>query len=381
MSTVESCWGNRIALSVQGFLACVAWLAGLGLCALALGDNGKLPFFPFGLMLLQWWLALIIHEAGHYVAARSAGMVVLSAVVLHIEIKPLRRGWRIRRCRQRKLHSAYVVAVHDPARPLRGQAIRMTAGGPLANVLVAMAAGAFGLLWTSDVWSPLLLAAAVVNAATGLLNLVPSSRGLGSDGLKLLQWRDRQREHGPDFTFSRLLALVISGVTVDQLPEDQLEALDAQPTPMPLVALWYRLKAQQHLGDWESAAALQLRFEQLEEPLPAEARLHLADLLACIRAELAFSRAVRDRDESHLRADLKLELTAWSLPVLRPRYLALRALLEGKTEEGERWLDEAHRLAALSVDRSLVRSEVMIRSQMRAALMDRENALQSPSVV
>lgn len=362
-------------------MACVAWLVGLGLCALALGDNGKLPFFPFGLMLVQWWLALIIHEAGHYVAARSAGMVVLSAVVFHIEVKPLRRGWRIRRCRQRKLHSAYVVAVHDPARPLRGQIIRMTAGGPLANLLVAIAVGAFGLPWTSDVWSPLLLAAAVVNAATGLLNLVPSSRGLGSDGLKLLQWRDRQREHGPDFIFSRLLALVVSGVTVDQLPEDQLEALEAQAAPMPLVALWYRLKAQQHRGDWESAAALQLRFEQLEESLPAEPRHRLADLLAGIRAELAFSRAVRDRDESHLRADLKLELTAWSLPVLRPRCLALRALLEGKTEEGERLLDEAHRLAALSVDRSLVRSEAMIRSQMRAALMDCDNARQPLSVV
>lgn len=55
--------------------------------------------------------------------------------------------------------------------------------------------------------------------------------------------------------------------------------------------------------------------------------------------------------------------------MLRPRCIALRTLLDGKTVEAERLLDDARRLAEQSVDRSLARSEAMIRGRMLAALV------------
>jgi Zn-dependent protease len=362
-------WTNRLCVLMQWLVACAGWLAGIGLCALALRDVGNPVLVAFMLTSLLWLAALIIHEGGHYVAARSAGMTVLSVRIGRIELAPQQHGWRVRWGQRRKLLAAgYVIAAHDPTRPLRGQSIRMIAGGPGANLLVATIAGAWASLWLPDAGAWLLLAFAVVNAAMSVANLIPSFSGLGSDGLKLLQWCDPKRELNLGLTHAKLLALIVSGVTVDQLPEDQLAVLDAQPAPMPVVALWYRLKAQQHRGEWEVAAGQQAKFEQLEQELSSELRSQLVELLICIRTELAFSRAIRDRDARHLNTDSVSEKTFWSCPTLWPRCLALRALLGGDVAEGQRLLDETLRRAAQSMDRSLAKSEAMIRSHMLAVL-------------
>lgn len=370
-------WANRCALAMRWLIMVAAWIVGTALCAVALGNAGRVVFLPIMMLLPLWLVALLVHEGGHYAAARWAGMTVLRVRVGRMELAPQRRGWRFRYAKRQKLRlGGYVIAVHDPVRPIRRQSICMIAGGPAANLLAAMLASVPGILWQSDVGGALLLAFAVVNAATGLANLVPSSRELESDGLQLWRWRDRQREFGPGFAHARIVARMISGTTADQLPEDQLSVLDSQPTPMPIIAQWYRLKAQQHRGEWSAAADRQLVFDPLEQALSPELQAHLEDFLASIHAELAFCRAMRDRDGRHLSAAPVLEKTVWSLPSLRPRCLALQALLDGNATEGMRLLDEAHRYAGQSLDQSLVLSELLIRGHVLAALQSEKQGLE-----
>lgn len=367
MSVGLARWANRLGVFVQGAMTCMAWFAGIVLCTLALGDAGSVLFLPFMLTLSLWLVTLLVHEGGHYVAARHAGMTVLRVRVGRVELQPQQRGWRVRWALPQKIHAAgYVTAVHDPSRPLRGQSLRMIAGGPGANLLVAIILGpvAWWCLPHAAAW--LTLAFALLNALTGLANLVPGSRGLASDGLQLLLWRNRQLEFGPLFAHARLLALTVAGVTADRLPEDQLALLDAQPAPMPMVALWYRLKARQNRGEWEAAAAQQTRFEHLQAELTPALRSGLAEFLACIRTELAFSLAMRDRDAAGLMDNLLPEKSRWSAPALWPRCLALRALLEGHLAEGRRLLGEAQCVAEQSLDRALPLSEALIQRRMLA---------------
>lgn len=362
-------WANRLGVLMQGVLACVGWVLGIALCALALGDAGSVAFFPLALLLPLWLVAVVVHEGGHYAAARAAGMVVLYVRIGRIEVAAQRHGWRIRWAPARMVRAAgYVVAVHDPARPLREQSVRMTWGGPGANLLVAVVLGPMAFLWLPHAAAWLMLAFAVLNAVMGVANLIPSSRGIGSDGLHLLQWRDRQRALAPGAAHAHLLALTVSGVTAEQLPADLLDALDVQPAPMPLVALWYRLKASQHRGEWQAAAEQQTVFERLHGELPPALRSGLAEFIACIRTELAFSSAMRDGDAGVVTDGLLSRATSWSAPTLRPRCLALRALLDGDPAEGQRLLDEVQCAARQSVDRALLVSEMLIQRQMLALM-------------
>lgn len=371
MSAGLARWANRLGVFIQGLIACTGWIIGMALCALALGDAGSVVFLPLLLVMPLMLAAVVIHEGGHYLAARSAGMTVLRMGIGRVELMPQRHGWRIRWAARGKIKAAgYVIATHDPARPLRTQSLRMIVGGPGANLVAAVIVGLLALPWLPHAVAWLTLAFALVNATVGLANLIPSSRGLGSDGLLLWLWRDRQREHSPQLAHVRLLALTVSGLTADRLPQDHLAELDGQPAPMPMVALWYRLKAHQNRGEWQQAAAAQAAFEQLSQALPPAMKRDLADFLACIRTELAFSRAMRDTDGGGLVDGLLPKQATWSAPVLWPRCLALRALLEGDRTKAQCLLDEVQQLAGQSLDRALAPSEALIRHRMLALVPD-----------
>lgn len=56
---------------------CFGWIIGIALRALTLGDGDSMVFLPLLLMLPIALMAVIVHEGGHYLAARNAGMTVL----------------------------------------------------------------------------------------------------------------------------------------------------------------------------------------------------------------------------------------------------------------------------------------------------------------
>lgn len=311
-------WMDRICRPIQWLAAFASGIAGFILCSAAVGDDMSMwPLLPFLFVMLLVFVTTIVHELGHYAAAKWAGMTVTQVRFGRIEVVPQQRGWRVRWNTQLKIQmGGFVVAACDSRRPMRPQVLFMIAGGPVANLATAAIFVALAWLWPSATAGPLAVVFAIFNASAGIINLLPTTRGFGSDGLRLLIWGQKQLEHSPTLARTRLQALSISGVTADQLPLDQIAALDSQAMPMPLTALWYRLKAHQNRGEWTQAAQLQEAYDQLMQALPDATRTRLAPMGAYICTELAFSRAMQSRDAAALKDNLLPKALAWAVPSL-----------------------------------------------------------------
>lgn len=358
---------DRICRPIQWLLGLTSGMAGFGLCSVAVGDGlRKGPLLPFLFVMLLAFAATVIHELGHYAAAKWSGMTVTQVRFGRIEIVPQQRGWRVRWNMQQKIEvGGFVVAACDSGRPMRPQVLFMIIGGPAANLVTALIfAALLATLWSSATAGPLVAAFMIFNASAGIINLLPTTRGFGTDGMRLLIWGQKELEHSPTLASTRLQALSIAGITADQLPVDQIAALDSQAMPMPLTALWYRLKAHQNRGEWMQAAQLQEVYDRLMQGVSGTAKARLALLCACLRTELAFSLAMESRDAGALNDNLLPKALAWNAPSLWPRCLALRALLHGDIAKAHQLLDDVQRFADLSFDRALPKSEAMIRTHM-----------------
>jgi hypothetical protein len=246
---------------------------------------------------------------------------------------------------------------------MREQMLKMLWGGPGANLAVAATMGAAAWAGMPHPGAWLCLAFGVMNLWLALANLVPRQKVLPSDGLALLQWwRDAD---AIDVRYLRLISLSAFGCTADRLPVDDIAALEAQPAPMPLIAMWYRLKALQHRGAWQ-AVAEQDALDPLLEAMDGASRTACADLAALLRTEIAFSAALARRDAAGLYEELLPKRTAWYAPWLPLRCEALRAVLAGDLPRCLRALARSKRHAENAVDRSLPLSEAMIRAGMAA---------------
>jgi len=373
-------WLDRICRPIQWLIGFATFLGGFILCSVAVADQRLGPILSFLLTMPLLFGAIFIHELGHYVAAKWAGMTVTQVRVGRIEIIPQQRGWRIRWNSGQKIKvSGFVVGVCDPQRSMRRQALVMVAGGPVANLVMAAVVAALAVLWSSSAASLPVWAFAIFNAGGCMLNLLPTYRGTGSDGMLLLFWRQKLVEQSPLLAFTRLQALSIAGITADQLPVDQIAMLDSQVMPAPLTALWYRLKAHQNRGEWQQAAQLQEVYDRLMQGLPDAIRITLTRAYAALRTELAFSHAMHSRDATGLSDNLLPKAVAWTIPSLWPRCLALRALLTGDIASAKRLLDNVRQLAEQSIDKALPQSEAMIRTCMLSlvasdAMMSRDAA-------
>jgi len=142
--------------------------------------------------ILAPYAAVVIHELGHYWAARGAGMYVEAVVVFGI-------GWD---CIARRFYrepnsmiGGYVKA--DSQFLTRSEHRRFILGGPMINLAVfVLALPLMKLAPTSEV-QVLLISFACANGAFGALNMLPfDAGGLPSDGRQL---RDLHRERTDDF--------------------------------------------------------------------------------------------------------------------------------------------------------------------------------------
>lgn len=182
---------------------------------------------------VSWKMLVLVHEVGHALAGRAAGMWLFA-----IGVGPWRGqrgadGWRFWRARHVKGVGGFAVML-----PRDGEVNPMTRtvyllGGPCANLIVALAcAWAASLLEADSVVGQTLLLVAAVGALMGAINLIPFQvRGWSSDGRQLWAlWRGL-----PEALVSerllRLGGLSMVGVRPRDWPE--FNAVDADDNRLP----------------------------------------------------------------------------------------------------------------------------------------------------
>ncbi|MEU1246327.1 hypothetical protein [Micromonospora arida] len=122
-----------------------------------------------GITCLSFWAHLVLHECGHFVAAK-----LLRLEVVAVRIAPF-TGWRN--------HVSVRPAPSSTALPLR--MVLFYLSGPVVNLCTATVLVAATALTSTPFTRFALLSAALLAALLGLVNLVPSSH---SDGRNLLTW-------------------------------------------------------------------------------------------------------------------------------------------------------------------------------------------------
>ncbi|MBX8573660.1 M50 family metallopeptidase [Pseudomonas cichorii] len=356
---------NSLMRILQVLLGVAGWVG----AGFILGLHLRSDFQPFLSMILASGLgviAAVVHEGGHYLGARLHGMQVLMMRVAAVEIQVRRRNWQIRWSPQLKGRSlgGYVMAVPNLQVPLRQQMLWIVLMGPMANLLMGLAAS--GLGWfTEGLMSAFFLAFAMLNLGMGLANLVPTSRILPSDGRLLITWWQHRDDKRADLAQTRLLAMSVAGVACEQLPDSDIAQLSQGAMPQPLIALSYRLSALLNQGDFQAAA-------QLEEHLEAVLQDHtqslegIGTLITLLRVEFAFVRAYLEQDVRHLWNDWTNRDLDWYCPWLRPRSAALREFLQGDLQQAERYLQQALATADNSILPTTRRSEALMADSLRA---------------
>lgn len=332
----------------------------------AISSNGFIPFVVlFPLILLG---SVVAHETGHAISAKLSRMTVLEMRVGPFQCVMQRRGvrirWRALPEMKRARLSGYVIVIPSLERSLRKQRVWCALGGPLSNFAIALFAALIGYVLLPDPIAFLGFAVAWLNLMMGIGNLMPTKGLIGSDGKQLLHWlKTKDCKISP---YERLLALLIRGETADELPSELIDALDASPLPMSFIALHVRLQAHQNCARWDAACEVEKDFDRILSETPKATAEALSDLLAIIRTELAFSKTMHHRDGAHLKRDLLPHTTAWLVPYLWPRCVALCEGLAGNLPARDRLLELAMRHAKKSVDLSVWRSETLLHDYIRA---------------
>lgn len=323
------------------------------------------PIGIFGAMFLMHIFLVVTHEAGHYAGAKLSGMCVYKATVGPVEFLRDAATWRMRTVwpggpTKRGVTAMLGGSIHacaDPDRDSVRQHLWMLVGGPGSNFLCAAALLLFAQMLSSDDSRQVVQAFAYLNFSAGFVNLVPSAMPYESDGRQIWKWMVGQDQNEPGLVLNNLAGMAMHGIPEPQRLRCEFEKLAGMREPMPLVYLFFEMKALQFKGAWHAVTNLSATLdEQLVKMGPAQARV-VAELVAMFRCEIRFSRAVATGStNTPLDCDIDAE-TDWTMPCLRPRCLALDAALRGKPEEAERLLDVAHALSMHSLDYSLRASE------------------------
>lgn len=357
---------SRWVLKSFQLMAVIAWIACVAItaiCFVGMFEEWTPRYSLVGIILLPIasFAAALIHEFGHLKGAEWGQMIPVRMLVGNIDFKKVARGWKVRWHRSPLNLAGLVIAYATPDRSLRESSIKMTAGGPLANI--AAAVFFFCIARYIEVGTLRLgfIGFAILNTAMGAINLLPTRKLFPSDGLQLLYWLRGFPEDDPSTTYTRLMGRSVCGTTAESLPDDEISALDSQPLPMPLVAIWLRLKASQNRGDWFQASGFENSLNQLlAQHEPAVVR-QMDDNVVIMRAEIAFSKAMAAHEPSHV-ADIQLNSNArWFAPHLMPRLQAVAAKLAGDGDKAECYLRESEQQAEQSIDLALRASEALLR--------------------
>ncbi|MGN7916171.1 M50 family metallopeptidase [Lysobacter sp. ESA13C] len=317
------------------------------------------------------WLTLAIHEGGHWLSAHLFGMTTVRVIVGSLEIQPRRRGLRLRRrpCTGnssiRGLVEAYAQPGCDPRRALLVQAL----GGPLANLLMAGAGLAIAFGSESPTSQKLWELFAFLNLSTGLSNLLPrATDGSANDGLLFLQaWRNRHEQLAGAASYE-IHRWLLHSEPHEQLPEELLGRLIAEPEPVPLVHDWFCFQHALQRGGAETArrllAQMQARFDTYDETLQAQ---NFAAMELC-KIEGRYLQAWTERDAAIIDLVDPRTPVLWYVPHVLPRLRALAAALRGDRETARKQLVVSRRYAEGAIEPRLRAHEARLRREIEALI-------------
>lgn len=357
---------GKMLFGLQTVLAVLPWIIfAVGLSSRSHVWNGfyiLVVAFSFPLIGM---LAIAIHELGHSIGAKLGGMIPYQMQIGPFEIRMEMKGFRARWCKPAIKVDGFILVFPNSDKPLRGQHLWFTVGGPLANVLAAFVFG-FAAYWldTHEI-SWLFAGFAWVNLGMGLANFVPTEKVMASDGMQLIRWWRGVDEEAPEYLLHKLNGLAVKGMTADKLPADKVELLQDMPFPMPLVHTWFVLKAHQNRAEWAEAAAIETVLNEQVEKLTPEQSKAMQDMSGILRCEIAFSKSLFENKPVASVDDLITKNMDWFAPCLRPRCNALQSALTGDSKAAIHWLAEAEKQAVRSIDLALHVSEEKLRRVIR----------------
>lgn len=185
------------------------------------------------LIRLLFKVLVLVHEAGHALAGRAAGMGLFAIGVGPWRGQRGRDGWRFWRAKRVKGLGGFVVMLPQDGEisPLARSVYLL--GGPCTNLIVALACGwAASALDARSVVGAALLLLAVIGALIGAGNLIPFQvGGWSSDGRQLWAlWRGLPEAYVAE-RLLRLGGLSLVGVRPRDWPE--FKALDADDKRLP----------------------------------------------------------------------------------------------------------------------------------------------------
>lgn len=368
ISILSRPWVNLIALLLERLFAVGGFLAlCIGIASVST-YNDRYSYWRMLLIPVFGYLTTAIHELGHFIGARWAKMLVISARIGVVELYPRRGFWKVRICRPRIRTDAsgYLFVIPDFSRSIRAQHIICTLGGPLANFIAATILWAISMTYWSDAYAPALVGFAALNGLVGLANLMPNARG-ATDGYQLIQFIARDDTDDSLRAYPRLIWRSYIGTAAQNLPESDLRALEQQPTPAPVFRKWYALKAAQNTGNWTEAVAVADAIESEVATFDAHLIAHFLALLDLIRIERAFSESIQSMQSLRLPESI-FATVGWYSPYLKPRCEALNAAIAGDANTCERLLNQSQREADRSLDMAVHESERRIRNAIRKVL-------------
>ena len=175
-------WGGGIAIA--GYVAA-------GILYAASFNTGYALFIAIVCVVLAQGLLTFMHEAGHALAAWLFGWrIILFAARPFVVQFPNRNIAWLRETHEPGIGGMVLAIPRSRRQDTRRASFWLTAGGPLANVIVSLAAfcaaawvAAFDTRYV--LYSHLVFAVGIHSAAMCLMSLLPSALGLWSDGQSL----------------------------------------------------------------------------------------------------------------------------------------------------------------------------------------------------
>jgi len=343
--------------------------AGIGVAFAALLGvrHSHVGNFPLALLVIPLLAAaVVVHEAGHLIAAAAMGMRVIGVSFGPLHIERRRRGIRLHWRAGRRGVAGMAFAVPDFSKGVRRQMLAYVSGGPLANLLTGAPCLVAAWPTSSHAFTAMhatVFAFGAISATMGIANLVPYRRAHSSDGWLLAAWWRGGDAVGSGLKQLRSFDQSLRGVLASEMPPEQIADMESDPTiGMRFSGSYLALRAAQQRGDREAFAAIMTRCAGELAGTDKATYTAMRPFWAYFQIEQSFENALSGDSFRH---DIDPACLRTVLPYFRDRLAAAEALARRDESEFRKALARSERDAEGAFDAATRRAEAQLRDRMR----------------